>query len=80
MRAGRVVCLAAAALAACSSAPPVRALSADEAGVSFDFAAGRQDEAGQQAALYCANLGRDAALKTLTPEKDGRAVATYECR
>jgi hypothetical protein len=67
-------------LAACSSLPMVRATSADAQGVTFEFPAGRQDEATRQAMLYCANLGRTAVLKSTGVEGSDAAIAAYECR
>ncbi|HUH84588.1 MAG TPA: hypothetical protein VLX85_08245 [Stellaceae bacterium] len=75
-----VALLGAAALAACSATPEVRAVAADVNGVSFEFPLKDEAEAGRQAALYCANLGRSVERQTLTPEGEGLARATYACR
>ena len=80
MRGVAAVLLGAAALFACSAMSAVHAVSADENGVSFEFPLKEEAEARRQAALYCANLGLTAERETLTPEGDGRAVATYACR
>jgi hypothetical protein len=80
MREVAAVLLGAAALSACSAMSAVRAVSADENGVSFEFPLEEQAEAERQAALYCANLGLSAERETLTPQGDGLAMAIYACR
>jgi hypothetical protein len=80
MRPSRVAALLLALPAACSAPPGVRAVTAAPDGVSFAFAAERQDEAMRQAMLYCANLGRNAVLRGVESAADGSRVATYDCR
>jgi len=75
-----VVLLSAVALAACGAMSEVRAVTADANGVSFEFPLKEEAEAGRQAALYCANLGRGVERETLTTEGEGLARATYACR
>jgi hypothetical protein len=67
-------------IAGCAMAPTVRAVRADVDGVTYEFPAGHQDEARRQAMLYCANLGRAAAMEETRPAPDGLAIAAYKCR
>jgi hypothetical protein len=67
-------------VAGCDAAPVVRATSAAAGSVSYEFPAGRQDEAQRQAMLYCANLGRTAVLKEIKRAEDGFPTASYACR
>lgn len=67
-------------LSACSVMPDLHATRAGADSVTYEFAAEKQDEALRQAMLYCANLGRGAAvLADRRSEADARLVATYEC-
>lgn len=76
----RAVILAA-CLSACSAMPGLRATRAGTDSVTYEFAAEEQDEALREAMLYCANLGRSAAvLAKRRIEADGLIVATYDCR
>jgi hypothetical protein len=67
-------------LDACSTVPSVTAKSADADGVTYEFPTDQQEEARHQAMLYCANLGRRAALKSTIPEESGQAIAAFDCR
>ena len=68
------------ALDACSTISSVIAKSADADGVTYQFPRNDEGEARRQAMLYCANLGRRAALRSTTPADDGRAIGVFDCR
>jgi hypothetical protein len=76
-----VALVALALLGGCGMFPPdMRALSADADGVSFAFPIGEEETAERQAALYCANLGRRAALESTKPSEPKRSIAVFRCR
>jgi hypothetical protein len=78
-RAARLLPLA--LLCACSGLPPgLHKVSADDAGVSFEFPTGEEEAAARQASLYCANLGRVAERQSLVPGPGSRTDAVFACR
>jgi hypothetical protein len=67
-------------LAACGAAPPLEAVRATPDEVTFAYGDGRADDAARQASLYCANLGRAAALRNLTRVSGADTLAVFDCR
>ncbi len=67
-------------LAACSAMVPLRTVSATGDAIVFEYADDSAAHAMREAALYCANLGKNASLRDVTPEQGGRSVAAFDCR
>ncbi|HEX7967459.1 MAG TPA: hypothetical protein VF502_04520 [Stellaceae bacterium] len=67
-------------VAACSATAPLKAVNATGDAVTFEFDNGGAAEAARQASLYCANLGRNASLRDVTPKGDDRSIAVFDCR
>ena len=67
-------------LAACSAVPPVEAVRATPDEVTFAYGDGGADTVARQAALYCANLGRQAVLRDVKRESDDLSVSVFDCR
>ncbi len=67
-------------LAACSAIASLRTVSATGDAVVFEYANDRAAQAMREAALYCANLGKNASLRDVTPEQGDRSIAAFDCR
>jgi hypothetical protein len=67
-------------LSACSAAPALRAVEVMPNGVAYAYPDNEEDVAKRQATLYCANLGRGAALQGVKRDGNGARVAVFDCR
>lgn len=67
-------------LSACSAAPSMHAVEVTPDGVAYAFPDDQEDLARRQATLYCANLGRSAALQGMKRDGNGAHVAIFDCR
>jgi len=67
-------------VAACAAVSRVEATTATADGVTYQFPADQQGEATHQAMLYCANLGRNAVLRSAEPEDGDLILGVYDCR
>ncbi len=61
-------------------APTLQAVDTSGMGVTFEFRGDRIAEATRRADLFCANLGRNAALRSVAPGGDDVRIATFDCR
>lgn len=67
-------------LSACGATPSVRAVEVTPDGVVYAFPDNGEDLARRQATLYCANLGRGAALQSVKRDGNGARIAVFDCR
>jgi len=65
-------------LAACGAPPSPEAVRVTPDAVTFAYGDGGAGDAARQAALYCANLGRTARLRSVTQE-GGRSLTRFAC-